>query len=109
MEPKDGCEELFFLTPNGSQYKQVYRKIIEANNLRVTKPPPPSDHQAVISTEAARNILCDLKHRKINKHLCHSDQTSERYYEFTNDDDATEAHTEIQKLIRKSRWHKKQL
>ena len=30
MKPNDGCEQFFFLTPNGSQYKQLYRKIIEA-------------------------------------------------------------------------------
>ena len=47
IEPKDGCKEMFFLTSNGSPYKQVYRKIIEAikaSNLSVTMPPPPSDH-----------------------------------------------------------------
>lgn len=47
IEPKDGCEELFFFTSNGSPYKQVYRKIIEAikaSNLSVTMPQPPSDH-----------------------------------------------------------------
>ena len=69
MEPKDGCEELFFLTSNGSPYKQVYRKIIEAikaSNLSVTMPLPPSDHRVVISTKAAHNIWCDLKRRKIN-------------------------------------------
>ena len=59
MDPKDGCEELFFPTSNGSPYKQVYRKIIEAikaSNLSVTMPPPPSDHRVVMSTKAAYNI-----------------------------------------------------
>lgn len=109
ITPQHGCEELFFLTHNSSMYSQVYRKIIEAiraNNLHVTKPPPPSAHRVVVSTEAARRVHCDLKHRKINKHLSHSDQTSERYYEFTNDKDATEAYREIQSLIKDMRRHK---
>ena len=47
LTPQQGCEKLFLLTCNGSKYKQVYRKIVEAikaNNLHVTKPPPPSEH-----------------------------------------------------------------
>ena len=42
---------------------QAYRNIAEANkanNIWVTKPPPPSDHEAVVSPEAAHNILRDL-------------------------------------------------
>ena len=109
ISPFPGCEHLLFLTHNGSVYNQVYRKILEAiraSNLQVTNPPPPSAHRVVISTEVARRVQCDLKRRKINKHLSHSDQTSERYYEFTNDDDAAEAYEELQKLIKDIRKKK---
>ena len=63
----------------------------------------------VVSTEAAHHVTSDLKRRKINKHLCHSDQTSEHYYEFTNVKDAIEAHHEIQKLAKKRKLHDKKL
>ena len=84
----------------------MYRKIVEsvhANHLNITIPPPPSAHRIVVATEAASNIECDLTRRKINKHLCHSDYTSERYYEFTNEKQATEAHSHIQKLAKNRR------
>ena len=64
MKLQDESEEMFFLTPNGSWYKQAYRNISKANkanNIQVTKPPPPSNHRAVVSPKAAHNILCDLE------------------------------------------------
>lgn len=108
IEPKHECAHLFFLTHNGAKYTQVYRKIVEsirANHLNITIPPPPSAHRIFVATEAARSIKCDLARRKVNKHLCHSDHTSEVFYEFTNLKEATEAHSQIQKLAKETRHH----
>ena len=99
--PNVGCDDLFFLTHTGARYTQVYRKIVEsihANHLFVTIPPPPSSHRIVVTTSAACSIEWDLTRRKVNKHLCHSDKTSEQYYEFTNENEAVEAYCHIQKL-----------
>lgn len=87
-----GCDNPFFMTHTEAKYTKVYHKIVEsirANHLNITIPPPPSAHQIVVATEAACSIECDLTHRMVNKHLCHSDHTSELYYEFTNEKEAT--------------------
>ena len=45
LTPKPGCENLFFLTHLGSKYTQVHRKITEsinANDVNIAIPPPPS-------------------------------------------------------------------
>jgi len=84
------CEQCFFITYQGSQYKQVYYKIlksIRANRINVTMPPPPKDHWADISTKTAR-VKNDAMKRKVNRNLCHTDTTSTNYYEFTNNNDA---------------------
>ena len=91
---------IIFLTYQGSQYKQVYCKIlktIRVNRITVTMPPPPKDHRAVISTKTGK-VKNDAKRRKVNRHLCHSDTTSANYYEFTNNDNAVEAHSLIQRI-----------
>ena len=100
--PAEGCESLFFLTPQGKQYKQVYRKIREAaiaNGFTTTLPPPPSKYRIFVSTEAAR-VLNDRDLRKVARHLSHSEQTSRQYYEFSNTRDATNAHKTIKLLSR---------
>ena len=107
--PKEGCEKYFFLTYQGSQYKQVYRKILESicvNRVTVTMPPPSKDHRAVISTKTAK-VKNDAKRRKVNRHLCHSDTTSANYYEFTNNDDAIKAHSLIQRISGKIKARRK--
>ena len=105
VTPVEGCESLFFLTPQGKQYQQVYRKIREAatvNGFSTTLPPPPSKYRIFVSTEAAR-VLNDCDLRKVAKHLSHSEQTSRQYYEFTNTKDATKAHRTIKLLSQKRR------
>ena len=98
--PDNGCEDLFFLTANGKQYKQVFWKIKEAaveNGFNDILPPPPSKYRILMSTEAARTFNdCDL--RKVARHLSHSEQTSRKYYEFANTSDATYAHRKIKYL-----------
>ena len=106
VTPAEGCESLFFLTPQGKQYQQVYRKIREAaiaNGFTTTLPPPPSKYRIYVSTEAAR-VLNDCDLRKVARHLSHSEQTSRQYYEFTNTRDATNAHKTI-KLLSQKRQH----
>ena len=93
---------LFFLTPNGHKYLQVYRKIREAiilNGLKDFVPPPPSMYRILLSTEAARN-LNDCNLRIVARHLSHSQATSQQYYEFCNTEDATEAHKTIETLAK---------
>ena len=100
IAPASGCGHLFFLTNDGQQYKQVYRKILHAikvNNIHIDIPPPPSAHRVKMTTKSLKTNS-DIVRRKINKHLSHSNYTTEKYYEFTNDDDAILAYTEINKL-----------
>lgn len=102
LTPKAGCEELFFLTHQGSKYTQVYRKItqgINAANLNVVIPPPPSMFRIEMSTKAAQE-LSDSKRRTVVKHMSHSEQTSQQYYEFANIEDAAKAYDEINKLMK---------
>ena len=98
--PDEGCDELFFLTVNGKRYQQVFRKIKEAaraNGFTDILPPPPSKYRILMSTEAARTFNdCDL--RKVSRHLSHSEQTSRKYYEFSDTKDATDAHQKIMLL-----------
>ena len=63
--------------------------------------PTPGAHRVKVSITSLRNVETEIVRRKINKHLCHSNYTTEKYYEFTNDDDAILAYTEIQKLSNK--------
>ena len=80
--PNANCHHLFFLTHTGAKYTQVYRKLLEAiklNDTSVNTPPPPNAHRVKVTTDIARTIKCDLTRRKVNKHLCHSDYTSEKF------------------------------
>jgi len=76
---------------------RFYLESIHVNRITVTMPPPPKDHRAVISTKTAK-VKNDAKKRKVNRHLCHSNTISANYYEFTNNDDAVEAHSLIQRI-----------
>ena len=102
IQPAKSSNMLFFLTPNGHKYLQVYRKIREAiilNRLKDFVPPPPSMYRILLSTEAARN-LNDCNLRIVARHLSHSQATSRQYYEFCNTEDATEAHKTIETLAK---------
>ena len=99
--PKPGCDQLFFLTPCGGRYNQVYRKICESikiNNINVTEPPKPKTYRIGMSSKVGRH-LSDAKRRAVVKHMNHTEQTSEKYYEFVNLDDAAMAFDEINKLL----------
>ena len=95
---------------HGQKYLQVYRKIREAaiaNGFMTMLPPPPSKYRIVVSTEAAR-VLNDCDLRKVAKHLSHSEQTSRKYYEFTDTKDATNAHRTIKLLSQQRRTRQDQ-
>ena len=101
--PVSGCENLFFLTPSGSRYTQVHRKICEAVNIKGFEDnqlPPPSEYRILMSTKAAKH-LDDTDLRKVQKHLSHSEETSRRFYEFTLTTDATQAHRALRDLVEK--------
>lgn len=103
LQPVSGCENIFFLTPSGSMYTQVYRKICEAvimNGFKDTDLPPPSEYRILMSTKAARH-LDDTTLRKVQKHLSHSEETSRKYYEFSLTTDATQAHKTLRDLVEK--------
>ena len=103
ITPISGCENAFFLTPSGSMYTQVYRKIREAvkmNGFKDIKLPPPSEYRILMSTKAARH-LDDTTLRKVQKHLSHSEETSRKYYEFSLTTDATQAHKTLKDLAEK--------
>jgi len=103
LTPATGCDKLFFLTPYGSMYTQVYRKICEAiriNGFKDIDIPPPSNYRILMSTKAARH-LDDTTLRKVQKHLSHSEDTSRKYYEFMLTDDATQAHATLRNLVNK--------
>jgi len=103
LTPGSGCETLFFLTPSGSMYTQVYRKIREAVKMKGfddIEIPPPSSYRILMSTKAARH-LDDTTLRKVQKHLSHSEDTSRKYYEFMLTEDATQAHKTLRNLVDK--------
>ena len=101
ITPKPGCDHLLFLTCTGNKYTQVYRKIctsIKVNNINVKVPPPPSMFRIGMSTKVAKE-LSDTKRRGVIKHMSHTEQTSQKYYEFVNFEDAAKAFEEINKLM----------
>ena len=100
LVPVSGCEKLLFLTSSGTTYTQVYRKICEGvklNGFDETQLPPPSEYRILMSTKAARH-LDDTTLRKVQKHLSHSEGTSQAYYEFMLTEDATQAHKALKCL-----------
>ena len=103
ITPADNCQGYLFLTRSGEQYDQVYRRIKKAFETSRIVPPSPGLYRILISTEARRH-LDEMKRRKTVKHLSHSANTSETYYEFMNIDDATEAHANISALSAMRRW-----
>lgn len=101
LAPAAGCNQLLFLTHNGKQYTQVYRKIRHAftiNDIHADEFPAPSAHRVKVTTKSLKKTKSDVVRRKINKHLCHSNHTTEKFYEFVNDDDAILAYNEIKEL-----------
>ncbi|XP_065906802.1 uncharacterized protein [Dysidea avara] len=93
----------FFLTTNGSLYTQVYRRIKEALSVGRLKPPRPKDYRILVATDAARE-LNDADLRRVAKHLCHSTETSRRYYQFSNTNDSLLAHQALQNLSERRKW-----
>ena len=105
---EDGHQGRFFLTYTGQEYTQVYRRIKEALSTGDLCPPQPSHYRILISSEARRH-LNEQKQRNVIKHLSHSVQTSQKYYEFMNTTDATEAHGTIRMLSLQRRWSKEDI
>ena len=97
------CKDKFFLTFNGGLYMQVYRRMKEGLSVGNIHPPVPSDYRVLISSDA-RRYLGEIDRRNVVKHLSHSMQTSEQFYEFTNTKDATDAHHLIHSLSICRRW-----
>ena len=98
----------FFLTTNGCLYTQVYRRINEALSIGKLRPPRPKDYRILIATDAARE-LDDADLRRVARHLCHSTETSRRYYQYTNTDDSMLAHQAIQNLSVKRKWSRQHI
>jgi len=108
LKPSEGNEEYFFLKHNGTEYDQVYRRIKEALSTPTMTPPQPGLYRILISSEARRH-LDEFKRRQIIKHLSHSASTSEKYYEFENVTDASQAHATINALSEMRRWKKDEI
>ena len=72
------------------------------------EPPQTGLYRVLISSEA-RQHLDELKRRNTVKHLSHSANISETYYEFMNTADATEAHANIRALSVMRRWTRKEV
>ena len=98
----------FFLTSTGSLYTQVYRRITEALSVGKLKPPKPKEYRIVVATDAARE-LNDKDLRRVAKHLSHSSETSRKYYEYTNTDDAIFAHQALSNLSQRRKWSKEHI
>ena len=105
---EDTYKNLFFLTFNGTSYTQVYRRMREVLSVGKIEPPQPSHYRVLISSES-RRYLDEQKRRNVIKHLSHSMQTSEKYYEFMDTTDATEAHATIHKLSQNRRWSRRDI
>jgi len=95
----------FFLTSTGALYTQVYRRITEALSVGKLKPPRPNEHRIVQTTEAARQ-LNDTDLSRVAKHLSHSSETSRKYYEYTNTNDAVLAHQALSNISQRRKWSK---
>ena len=98
--PKSKCQDLFFLTTNSARYTQVYQKIKEAiksNDIDVDLPAPGA-FRIKVTSELLKKVTKDVTRRKINKHLSHSDQTAEQFYEYLDDGDAIKAYNEMRQL-----------
>jgi len=105
ITPQPGVEQLLFLTVNGSKYNQVYRKIreqLEATMIHDITPPTPSEYRIVVQTDS-QNLPPNV-YKKVTKHLSHSEETSRRFYEFMNNDDAISAHEAIKEMAQRRRW-----
>ena len=105
---QDSLQSHFFLAFNGQEYTQVYRHIKEALSTRDLCPPPPSQYRILISSKARRH-LNEQKQRNVVKHLSHSMQTSQKYYEFMDTTNATEAHSTIRMLLLQRRWSREDI
>ena len=102
------CKDKFFLAFNGGLYTQVYRRMKEGLSVGNTHPPVPSDYRVLISPNA-RRYLSEIDRRNVVKHLSHSMQTSEQFYEFMITKDATDAHHLIHSLSICRRWSKPEI
>lgn len=100
---EDAYKDHFFLSFTGNQYTQVYRRIKEALSVNNIYPPVPSEYRVLVSSDA-RRYLGEVDRRSVVKHLSHSMQTSEKYYEFMTTRDAKNAHGLIQHLSMTRRW-----
>jgi len=106
MKTHKDTEHLFFLTANGKQYTQVYRKIqeaIAATNIKDIELPPPSKYRIVVHTDASK-VLSDQGLRKMAKHMSHSSDTARQYYEFSNITDAINVHDTIVDMAKRRKW-----
>ena len=65
------------------------------NNICTDELPAPSAHRVKVTTKSLKRTKSDIVQRKVNIHLCHSNYTTDKYYEFTNDDNVILAYTEI--------------
>ena len=95
----------FFLTTNGHLYTQVYRRIKETLSTGNLQPPRPKDYRILVATDAARE-LDDADLRRVARHLCHSTDTSRKYYQFISSNDSMLAHQAIRNLSAKRKWSK---
>lgn len=97
--PEKGCEHLFFLTTNGSRYRQVHRKITEgmkATGVKDVDLPTPSEFRIVVGTKSiSEPSMNDTDYRVVAKHLGHSTATQQWYYEYTTCNSALKAHSKI--------------
>ena len=105
---QDSYQGCFFLTFNGQEYTQVYGCIQEALSTRDLCRPQTSHYRILISSEARRH-LNEQKQRNVVKHLSHTMQTSQRYYEFMDTTDATKAHGTIHTLSLQRRWSREDI
>ena len=105
---QDKHTDKFFLTINGSMYTQACRKLQDGLSVGNMHLPVPSKYCVLVSCEAHR-YLVDYDRSNVVKHLSHSMQTSEIYYEQMNSKDTTDAHTTIQSLSMKQKWSKTEI
>ena len=106
ISANEDTNHLFFLTAQGKQYRQVYRKIQEALTaikIDATTLPAPSKYRIVVRTDASKE-LPDHSLRNVAKHMSHSSETARQYYEFSNTTDAVDAYDTIVDMAKRRRW-----
>ena len=106
LQPDNNVSHLYFLTPTGRRYTQVFRKMKEAFETILDiniKLPPPAKYRIVVATDCSKE-MSDQGLRTVAKHMSHSSETARKYYENLDLSDAVSAKRTIVHMAQQRKW-----